>query len=375
VELVVGAGVARVELLLDGDLVGERTGPPWEISCDFGEELAPHELVAVARDAKGEEVGRARQWINLPDPENSRAHVGHVGTAVAVELGQSDLDLEVEALAGHFIVDGRPVRPVSVEKGLAEVVVVMDREARPDLRRIADLPAEPRKAGRPIEESPQRLARFKKEEPERRVPSDRLLNGGESVAAALAARQTRFRAAMRLGEGQLVSFLWLQTPEPEYDAVRPDLFSRSRALPPSYGGMLWFLSEVYQPIYPAQEQRVADAVAAAGMAAAASGRRRAVVLILGDGAPDASLLSPPAVRQFLQDLGVPLHVWAAGPVPDEVAEAWGSVRKVPKKRALKRAVKELSKSLERQQVVWVEGLHLPQDVALTGAADDLRLVR
>jgi hypothetical protein len=64
-----------------------------------------------------------------------------------------------------------------------------------------------------------------------------------------------------------------------------------------------------------------------------------------------------------------------GTVPDEVAEAWGDVRPVPTKSALRRAVNELSESLERQRIVWVEGLHLPQQVGLSDAAGDLRLVR
>ena len=58
--------IARVELRLDGRAVGVLRGSPWMLTCDFGEALAPHELVAVGYDSAGVAVGEARQWINLP---------------------------------------------------------------------------------------------------------------------------------------------------------------------------------------------------------------------------------------------------------------------------------------------------------------------
>jgi hypothetical protein len=192
------------------------------------------------------------------------------------------------------------------------------------------------------------------------------------------------RTTMRLEEGQLVRFLWPHSREDGEDQeaeeggdgmAHPAHFRRSSGYPPSFGGMLWLLSVAHLPDLVAQEQRLADAVAAAGSVAAGSGRRRAVVLVLGEQPSDASRLAPPTVRSYLEHLGVPLHVWAVGTVPDELSEAWGGVHPVPKKRALKRAVQQLSESLERQRIVWLEGGHLPQHVALTGATDDLRLVR
>jgi hypothetical protein len=63
--LLAGAGVERVELLLDGRGVVELR-EPFAGRVDLGCEPAPHELVAVAYDAAGREVGRARQWLNRP---------------------------------------------------------------------------------------------------------------------------------------------------------------------------------------------------------------------------------------------------------------------------------------------------------------------
>ncbi len=66
VEVVVGRGVAAVELRLDGRSLGTMDGSPWIRHCDFGSELAPRHLEAVAFGTAGEELGRVSQWLNLP---------------------------------------------------------------------------------------------------------------------------------------------------------------------------------------------------------------------------------------------------------------------------------------------------------------------
>ena len=70
VELAVSGSVAAVEVRLDGRQVGTLQGAPWALDVDFGD-LAPHQLVVVAYDAGGGQLGVARQWINLigPAPE------------------------------------------------------------------------------------------------------------------------------------------------------------------------------------------------------------------------------------------------------------------------------------------------------------------
>jgi hypothetical protein len=68
--------VASVEVLLDGRSVGTVTGTEWTVECDFGDELKPHLLVAVARDAEGREIDRVEQRVNLPRP------VAEVGVAL-----------------------------------------------------------------------------------------------------------------------------------------------------------------------------------------------------------------------------------------------------------------------------------------------------
>lgn len=66
VEMTVSETAAQVELRLDEERVLTLTAPPWRGNVDFGEDLRPRELVAVAYDVQGEELGRASQRINLP---------------------------------------------------------------------------------------------------------------------------------------------------------------------------------------------------------------------------------------------------------------------------------------------------------------------
>ena len=72
VEIMAGDAVAIVEVWLDGELEQRLNAPPWKLEVDFGPELLPHVLEAVALDSKAEELARARQWINMsPKPAQS----------------------------------------------------------------------------------------------------------------------------------------------------------------------------------------------------------------------------------------------------------------------------------------------------------------
>jgi hypothetical protein len=442
VELVVGEGVARVELVLDGAVVAETAGPPWRIACDFGAELAPHRLEAVARDASGGELGRAVQWINLPRPEaevtvvleggeGGRGAVARLAweslgsrepRAVAasfdgrplpaadpraialpphdpgqlhflrVELefsanlsavaelvfggayrGQAATELtavpllvenrrarhEAAAMAGWFRAGGAELTPIAVEEGPAEVVVVMDRAAQETLRELSGRWA-PGSAGASVQVDP-------------RAPlaTPGLRQVRPSPAAALAA----LRHSMRLGDGQVLHFLWPFSRSLEGRRVRYETFARSEDHPPAHGGVLWLLAAAHQPPFAPSEQRLADAVAVAGTSVAARGRRRAVVLLLSEAPADTSQLPPAAVRGFLARLGVPLFVWSVGEASGAVAGDWGPVRSVRRQHWFREAVDDLADTLAHQRIAWLEGLHLPQEVALSEAARGLRLVR
>src|SRR5688500_15434870 len=68
VTIYVDPKVASVDLVRDGQKITTVKGPPWETIVDFGNELVPQELTAIAYDAAGNVVGRDTQLINLPRP-------------------------------------------------------------------------------------------------------------------------------------------------------------------------------------------------------------------------------------------------------------------------------------------------------------------
>src|SRR5262245_31109032 len=105
IELAVDERVASVELRLDRAVVGTARQPPWSITCDFGARLAPHLLEAVARDAKGRELGRAAQTVNLPRPpaEVTLALQGGGGAYREVEIARHGPgNVEPEDIRVHF---------------------------------------------------------------------------------------------------------------------------------------------------------------------------------------------------------------------------------------------------------------------------------
>jgi hypothetical protein len=114
-----------------------------------------------------------------------------------------------------------------------------------------------------------------------------------------------------------------------------------------------------------------EAVAGAGVTAAGGGTPRAVVLVLSGNPVDDSNYQPPAVREYLRALRVPLVVWSV--TGDESAGAWGKASDVSDPGSLTKASKRLLKELERQWIVWVEGRHLPSDIELDPEVQGIRL--
>ena len=105
-------------------------------------------------------------------------------------------------------------------------------------------------------------------------------------------------------------------------------------------------------------------------AAVAENRRRAVLLILGREVKDASHYDPARVRRYLATVHVPLVVWSLYGPDTALARAWGPVEDVSSLPRMKEAVARLRDELGRQQIVWLDGRHLPQDIALTPAATE-----
>ena len=100
-----------------------------------------------------------------------------------------------------------------------------------------------------------------------------------------------------------------------------------------------------------------------------------VVLITTDESHDsASRFTPEQVRRYLGRIGVPLVVWNPE-VGKKEAAGWGPALNISTDSLLDHAYRELSRSLDRQRIVWLSGLHLPQTVVLDGDVTEAELVR
>lgn len=431
VAVAVGEPAVAAELYLDGRMLARLSGPPWSIPCDFGDVLAPHELVAVGLDAEGQEVARARQWINLPQPpaeatvvlggdNGGEGRVAHVSwesltgaeplrveasfdgralevqdprtiplpdydpsrihflrvevlftnrvasvaevtfggtyadqintelTAVPVVLERGASLPQPERWSGRLLKAGAPLEVVGVETSPAELVVVRDEAAREELGRlVAD------------------TAGF------RRFAAPRL--GQSTSTGSYAGNGSALRYAMRLKKDQALRFLWPVPRRQAGTAQTFDLFPPSQSFAAGDGGVFWLLSRAVRPV--AGPQRLADAVAVAGVSAAGRERRRAVLLVLSGEPHDDSALAPEAVRRYLGSLQVPLVVWSLSEAPSPAARAWGEVVDVSSLTRLEKAVKELTRLLDRQRIVWVNGTHLPQEIELAPGVEGMALAR
>jgi len=180
----------------------------------------------------------------------------------------------------------------------------------------------------------------------------------------------RAPAALPLSKADEVSFLW-----PRARAVRAGaLFPSAGGLGRADGGLTFLLSHVANASPEGLFPMYADAVAVAGLNAFESFGRRAVLLVLGRSAADASTYKPAVVRRYLELLRVPLFVWT---LEDSLPERspWGEVSAVGVRSSLRAAYSRLRDSLDSQRILWVEGRHLPQEIALEPGTVGIELVR
>lgn len=399
IELSAPVGSAAVEIFLDGESVGRRTRPPWTFRVDLGPAPAPHLLDAVARDARGVEIGRARLKVNFPKPQVEAVLAllpgkGGVGRAARL-VWEGAVGRPPSTVTLTF--DGKPLAvrdserielPAYVPERLhfLRAVVEFGFEARAE--------AEITFGGRDRDETSRELTAVPVRVP-RGTPSKAeavkgwLVSGGEMLrivaveegeASIVFVLDGDAPAAFRdMWLGRLfdtrvgtfrgdpeVRVLFAYSEQKAGSRQTYDLYRRSFPLP-VVRGMMEVLAKANAPWDRLSCPRLADATSAAGIFAATWSHPRAVVLIL-TGNPDASVLSPSAVRSYLADLGVPLFVWIAGSAAPETALEWGGGRPVKTPANLKAAVHALELEVEQQRIVWVEGEHLPQSISVTSAA-------
>jgi hypothetical protein len=411
VTVVVAKPVAAVAIELDGSPVGRLAGNPWTLEVDFGAEFEPHELVARAFDEKGEEVGLARQWINLPRPPAEVEIVlerDGTGRAVAARLSWESI-LGVRPNRTTVTFDGRPL-------SVAEKRVVLpayDPQATHVLTAVLDYPSGVRSrsdvvlGGGSAGDARSELTavpvlvsglrppgvdalrgRFRRKEQVLSVAA--VEHGAAEVVVVRDLSSVQAQRALRRSFPGFIEFPVDRTAldgEDRLQIVWPvarrivdagranELFETSREFAGKAASFRFALTQVDYPSSSDSPRRFADAVAVAGLRACGSYSRRAIVLVLGSSDRDESLYQAGPVRRYLARLHVPLYVWSlVTPVPPSAA-AWGEAEDISSLPGLERAVERLRRYLERQSIVWLEGRHLPQDISLADSGDGLALVR
>ena len=421
VSLLVDDQVATVEMRLDGEMVEEITGPPWEAEIDLGTRLIPHTLEAVGFDEEGSEVARALQLLNVPRPsaevslllhrgrddhlqaelawesasgaepsekiallddkevpilEGGRVDLGGVDTSrlhvLQVELWFPDLtsarghlvfggeyvdetsaeltavptvpakgSIRASEMTGWFVADGQPLHVAAVEKGPASLIIVRGPGVTRSLQLLGGVP---------------------KQSQQTQSSGIGPIQGRVEVSSAdLQRNAMSFGSDIRI---RLVVPRALRTSGRQIDF---DLFTVSPEIRSRQGGLFWILSQQVQLTGAASQTRVNDAVTLAGLLAAGTNHRRAALLILAEPSDDISRFDVATVRQYLGSLNVPLYVWWIGPAAQPGAE-WGPIEHIESFGDLKRTWRALEKSLNRQRVVWLEGIHLPNAVEIAANA-------
>ena len=408
VNLSVESGVASIELRLNGDVVGRAHGEPWTVSCDFGTALKPHELVVVAFDAEGNPMGRARQVVNLPR-EQAEARLalsgGQPGAPTQAQLTWDSV-IPMRPKEVHLSFDGRrlPTRdfdsirlpaydPEEVHFLTAELLFPGDLEVQTtvsfggSLGQVIDteLTAVPIVAMGKDEEPPAKESMTTWFESQGRTlevfaveenPADIVLVVGQEAWLSLKRlgerRQGGFHDEIRQNRGRGLPRGLRRGDRLRFIATHPAVGKGSRdatvlfpfgidlAKNKRMGVPSALLSRTI--ISDGPPQRLADAVAAAGLGVATSNRPRVVILVVGRGGRDASQFEPLTVRSYLRQIGVPLVVWTTYEPLGETA--WGPSQSVSHRREMEQAVRTLRDQLDRQHVVWLKGQHLPQNIEL-----------
>lgn len=423
VELAVSGPVASVELRLDGNPIAQLREEPWVAACDFGEALAPHRLEAIALDQNGRPLAHVEQWINLPrerivlqlrtegsppsearllwrtidgvepdvvriafdgselqldeqyrvrlpkyDPETphllaAELQYGRESARTEIVVGGPEADLvdraltafpvlwngdgkppRAEQMAGWLRGRGRDLKIVAVDEGPAEILMVQDQS-----RNIQGL------LGRLQQEVLSITSNLG------RRPSG--LKFGDRLRILLPA-QVESRSNHPLDLFPLSADLAAYKEGPRSTGVG----GRRQVAAPVAEGILKALPFSPGGAIHEAPQRLADAVAVAGLAAASGGRPRVVVLVADPATEDHSVHSVASVRSYLADLQVPLVSWT--PSKAKEWDTWGPAGNIQNRNFLFRQVRDLRAFLDRQLVVWVEGRFLPNEISITGAAED-----
>lgn len=406
VELLVGDDVAQVVVQLDGREISRLVLPPWHLDVDLGDTIAPHRLDAIALDAKGAEIARARQWINLPrapaavsialegdDPRRPRA-----GTVRWQHLALRDAERVRVTVDGRLVpVDAQDrftlpdLDPESVHTLVAQVAFPDGTRYQAEVRFggpaggridaeltgvLVDMPAPMAQVGAltgrfQVHDRPARVVAVEKTAAKLIVVVDH-----HSIPGLRELAPFDLGALMPMPPGQELSFLFpvvQRVGGRGSQAAR--LFQRSRTYTAEDGDLGWLLTRIRAP-EPQPDQALTDALVAAALEAADGHRPRAVVLMLGRAWEDRSAFRVDEALGYFRDLQVPLVIWTirrgAGSRSSEdrfsihLDTPWGQARDISSVNRIVSAAAALRTRLDRQRTVWLEGAHLPQAVSVLG---------
>jgi len=383
VTLQVDDAVKSVRIELSGREVARMEKAPWSAKIDFGHDLLPARLTAIAYDGHANEIARTSQLINLSRPP------AEVEIVIRKE-GERPVEAELvgrhrlhkTSTSGKLFVDGAEVTVGrDLRARLPQIdwshTHVISAEMHFDDDQVArrEMVIQAGFVGSADTELTPMLVSAKGKQPDS-------LEGCFSVRATAiekpdalvvmvkdpSARGLNTDArALPLDAGTTEEILWpvsrpINAPGQPTAIAFPQSVNHSKVQTAG-----WLLLQRLTPTRASQEPRqFTDAVAVAAIAALEHPRRRAVVLLLSRNA-DHSLYSPVVVRRYLDAIGLPLFVWSAdGPRPD-LGKTWGTIDDVSTIMGQLAAVGKLNDALSRQRIVWVAADPL---TALTASASD-----
>lgn len=408
VDLVVGDGVAAVELRLDGAVVQRLDGPPWSAPLDLGQELAPHVLEAVALDTEGRTLATARQWINLPTERAAISVVieppGDDGSRVARLAWESAAGAEPESV--RVLLDGTPL---NVDDPRRVILPPVDEQT------LHLLQVEMQFEGRVAPRADVTFGGIYAEEVSTEMTALPLWATGKGKRGpSLAEVQDWFTVGdgkplrvITVERGQAEAVFVMGRPFPRFFAPGEKVkIPKSLDIPKDL--RLRFISPSPQenqgvartfnlfPISPAYDRGVIDHVygmltgisggddenppqiapasAVAGLAAYEARQRRAVILVLPDVTDQSrEAYGPSQVRGYMEHLRIPFYVWNPERRVADGLEGWDDIQPVGSMKDLAKAYEALLADLDRQWIVWIDGRHLPQDIELTAQAKGFTL--
>ena len=371
-------GRARA-LKLDWESIGEDRpreinvifdGKPLDVSDPNNIPLPSHEgdeFHYVSASLEFDENGESRRETNFGGIRTQE--ISSELTAVVVDLEKRVRLPSAHKMRSWFLKRGTPVPIHGVEKGPMEVFIVRSPGAQEVLDRLArevvssSYTVNSGALGPWIDWQPEKF----------------FVGEPSEVLRRIEAGTDQLRPLRRFGALDDDVLINIISPVPGTvtpGGITRETFLRSRSFSGTEGGLNRLFQRQQEPMR--FKPRVSAAVAVAGMAAHDTNRRRAVVLMTAGPAEDPNDFPPDTTRGYLEALDVPLYVWSFAVAGHD--QAWpdavdlGDPRKPQEvARRLAQATASLQQDLRKQRVVWLEGRHVPNQIALGSNARGLRL--